>query len=147
MALVEKLQNDMKEALKEGVAYKLGTLRMVLSVIHNLEIEKRSIGSKLTDEEVINVLRKEVKKRKEAADIYGNANRNDLKEKEINELELIQSYLPAELGDEEIENIVNRILISGEKEFGKIMKEVMSEVKGRAEGGRVSELIKKNLVI
>ncbi len=148
MTLIEKLQNDMKEALKEGAVFRLGTLRMVSSAIHNLEIEKRArVTEGLTDEEVMNVLRKEAKKRKEAADIYGSANRNDLKEKEIRELEIIQSYLPAELGRSEIEDIVKVVLASGEKEFGKIMKKVMSEVGGRAEGGRVSELIKKNLVI
>lgn len=148
MTLVEKLQNDVKEALKEGAVFRLGTLRMVVSAIHNFEIEKRSRNTdNLTDEEVINILRKEAKKRKEAAEIYGNANRNDLKEKEVNELEIIQSYLPTELSDEEIENIINKMLVSGEKEFGKIMKGVMGEVRGRAQGDRVSKLIKKNLVI
>ena len=148
MTLIEKLNNDMKGALKEGAVFKLSTLRMVVSAVHNLEIEKRGRGAgELIDEEVMNVLRKEAKKRKEAAEIYGSVNRDDLKEKEARELEIIQSYLPAELGDLEIGDMINKVLASGEKEFGKIMKKVMSEVGGRAEGGRVGELIKKNLVI
>lgn len=146
MAFIERINNDLKVALKSGDSLKVSTLRMVLAAVHNREIEKRSKSKEaLTDEEIVDVLRKELKKRKEAIEIYGNAGRNDLKEKETGELEIIQSYLPPELGDEEIEKIVRKVISPQKKEFGQVMKEVVREVAGRAEARRVSEIVKKNL--
>lgn len=144
MALIERLGNDLKEALKSGAALKVSTLRMALAAVHNREIEKRSKSKEaLSDEEVIDVLRKEVKKRKEAIEIFGGAGREDLKEKETGELEILQVYLPSELNNKELEEIIGKILSSGEKEFGKVMKEAMKAVHGRAEAKRVSEIVKK----
>jgi len=144
MALLEKVNSDLKEALKAGASLKVSTLRMALAAAHNREIEKR-VKSKepLTDEEVIDVLRKEIKKRREAIEIYSNAGRNDLKEKEAAELGILQFYLPPELSEEEIEKIVRRVVRLGKKDFGSAMKEVMKEIKGRAESKKISELIKK----
>ena len=144
MALLEKVNSDLKEALKAGASLKVSTLRMALAATHNREIEKR-VKSKepLTDEEVIDVLRKEIKKRREAIEIYSNAGRNDLKEKEAAELGILQFYLPPELSEEEIEKIVRRVVRLEKKDFGSAMKEVMKEIKGRAESKKISELIKK----
>lgn len=146
MALLLHLNEDVKTALKSGDSLKVSTLRMILSSIHNREIEKRSKSKDaLTDEEIIDVLRKEAKKRKEAIEIYSKAGRADLKDKEAGELEIIQSYLPPEIGDEEIEKVVKSVIALGEREFGKVMKEAMKQLAGRAEARRVSELITKNL--
>ncbi len=146
MALLLRLNKDVKTALKSGDSLKVSTLRMILSSIHNREIEKRSKSKDaITDEEITDVLRKEAKKRKEAIEIYSKAGRADLKDKEAGELEIIQSYLPPEVGYEEIEKVVKSVIALGEREFGKVMKEAMKQLAGRAEARRVSELITKNL--
>ncbi|HZX00898.1 MAG TPA: GatB/YqeY domain-containing protein [Candidatus Paceibacterota bacterium] len=146
MNLLEKINSQIKEAMKEGNSFKVGTLRMVVSSIKNREIEKRAKSSDpLTEEEIMEVLRREVKKRRESIEIYGSAGRGDLKEKEELELKVIQSYLPAELTKEEVEHIVAEAMAGGEKEFGKIMKAVKEVIGGRADGKLVSEIIKKHL--
>mgnify|MGYP001592974674 CR=1 FL=1 len=146
MDILEKLSSQIKEAMKGGDSFKVGTLRMVVSAIKNREIEKRAKSSDpLTEEEVIEVLRREVKKRRESIEIYGSAGRGDLKEKEELELKIIQTYLPAELTEEEIEKIVVGVISVGERELGKIMKAVKGQIGGRADGKLVSEIIKKNL--
>ncbi len=146
MNLLEKINSHIKEAMKGGDSFKVGTLRMVVSAIQNREIEKRAKSSDpLTEEEMIEVLRREVKKRRESIEIYGNAGRSDLKEKEELELKIIQSYLPAELTEDEIEHIVAEAISGGEKEFGKIMKTVKEQIGGRADGKLVSDIVKKHL--
>jgi len=119
---------------------------MVLASVHNREIEKRTKSKEtITEEEVLDILRKEVKKRKEAIEIYGGAGRSDLKDKEVDELEVLVSYLPPELDEAEVEKVVKSVISSGVREFGKVMKEVMKQLAGRAEARRVGELVKKNL--
>ena len=146
MALTEKINSKLKGAIKNGEALKVSTLRMVLSALHNREIEKRSKSQEpLTEDEVLDVLKKEVKKRKESIEIYGQAGRDDLKDKEIVELKIVQSYLPPELSDEAIEEIVQKVVASGEKDFGKVMKAVMAEVKGQADSRKVSEIVKSKI--
>ena len=132
--------------MKAGMALRLDTLRMVTSAVHNRAIEKRSKSEEpLMEEEVMDVLKKEVKKRRESIEIYGKAGRSDLKDKEIAELTIIQSYLPPELTDEALEALIKRVLPKGQQDFGKAMKLVMAEIKGQAEAGRVSAIVKKNL--
>ncbi len=146
MNLLEKINSHIKEAMKGGDSFKVGTLRMVVSAIQNREIEKRAKSSDpLTEEEIIEVLRREVKKRRESIEIYGSAGRGDLKEKEELELKVIQAYLPAELTEEEIEKIVVQVMSGGERELGKIMKAVKEQTLGRADGKLVSEIVKKHL--
>ena len=102
MALKEKLQSDLKEALKSNNAEKRDTLRLVLSAISNREIENKGKGKErtLTDEEVMEVLGKEAKKRKESIEAYTKGGRADLVAKEEGELRIIKTYLPEELGEE-----------------------------------------------
>lgn len=146
MNLLEKINSQIKEAMKGGDSFKVGTLRMVVSAIKNREIEKRAKSSEpLTEEEMMEVLRREVKKRRESIEIYATAGRGDLKEKEELELKVIQSYLPAELSQEEIEKIITEAMEGGEKEMGKIMKAVKERTGGRADGRLISEIIKKKL--
>jgi uncharacterized protein YqeY len=103
----------------------------------------------LTDEEIIEVLRKEVKKRREAAEIYKKGGRNDLSEKETKETEIIKKYLPEEAGVEEIEKAVEKAIASTGasdiKAFGSVMAEALKELKGRADASAVSAIIKKKL--
>ena len=146
MSLKDKLQSDLKVSLKAGDSFKVGVLRMVLSSVHNKEIDKKVRDKELADEEVSEILRKEAKKRREAADIYLKNSRNDLGDKELDELKIIQSYLPSEIDPREIEVVVRKIIDSGTRDFGTIMKESMRDLKGKAEAGTVSEIVKKLLV-
>lgn len=147
--LHQKLTDDLKDAMKSGDNFRVGVLRMVLSALHNKEIEKKSKGGEaiLSDDEIADVLFKESKKRKEAAEIYSKAGRSDLFEKETGELEIIQKYLPERLSEEEIEKIVKTVIekvgAKGANDFGKVMAEAMKELKGKADASLVSEIIKK----
>lgn len=137
--------------MRSGDSFKVGTLRMISAAFHNKEIEKKGKGLEpgLSEEEVIEIIFKEAKKRKEAIDAYTKGNRSDLSEKELKELELIQKYLPEQMGENEIEKAVSEILkktdVASEKNFGKIMGEVMKELKGKADAKLVGEVVKKKL--
>lgn len=136
--------------MKAGNTFELGVLRMVSAALHNKEIEKKGKGLEpaLSDDEVIEVLSREAKKRKEAIEAYIKGNRDDLAQKETKELEIIKKYLPEQLGEEEIEKIVKAAIEkTGAKEvkdFGKVMAEAMKELKGKADASVVSEIVKKS---
>jgi hypothetical protein len=145
-SLKEKLSGDLKESMKAGDSTKVGTLRMILSAIQNRLIEKRAKTEEgLTDDEILDIFRKEAKKRKEAIEIYSKAGRDDLKDKEVVELGIIQVYLPPELSEADIEKIAKGAIKAGAKDFGGVMKVVMKESKGRADSGLASAIIKKLL--
>ncbi len=145
------ISDDLKNALKSGDSFKTGTLRLLLSALHNKEIEKRSKSgeSELSGEETIEVLMKESKKRKEAAEIYLKGGRQDLADKEIKEAEIIKIYLPEQLSEAEIEKITLKAIektgAKTVKDFGRAMAEAMKELKGKADTSKVSEIIKKKL--
>jgi uncharacterized protein YqeY len=162
--LHQQLTEDLKTAMKAGGDFEIDVLRMLLSVLHNKEIEKRGkprsesesalLRGKgqepaLTNEEVIEVLSREVKKRNEAADLYAKGNRRDLSEKEIREAEIIKKYLPEQLSEEEIEKIVKAAIektgAKDVKDFGKAMADAMKELKGKADASVVSKLIKEKI--
>jgi uncharacterized protein YqeY len=151
MSIKEKLEEELKEALKENDIFKKDALRFLMAAIKNKEIEKRGSGKGeiLTDEEVIDLFRKEFKKRKEAANIYKENGRLDLFEKEEKEAAIIQSFLPRELSDEEIENVVLEVIkktnSSSLKDLGKVIKESLNILKDKASPARVSEIAKKKL--
>ena len=144
MALLVKLQEDLKVALKGGDPETVGTIRMLQAAIQNEHIAKGK-DKELTDENIMAVLRKEAKKRRESADVFAGAGRQDLADKEEGELTLIKTYLPPELSDQEIEAIVAEVVAGGQGEFGKIMGAVMAETAGRAESGKVSAAVKRAL--
>ncbi|OGE83618.1 MAG: hypothetical protein A3B23_03645 [Candidatus Colwellbacteria bacterium RIFCSPLOWO2_01_FULL_48_10] len=158
MALKEQLNADIKEAMKAKDADKLSTLRMLVSVLNNEAIEKRAkpvrpesdsdTGSErgiLTDEEIIKVLRRENKKRDESVRVYIEGGRPELAEKEKVEMAIISKYLPAEMPAAEVEAVVKRVIAEGNKTIGDVMKKVIAETGGRANGKFVSELVKKLL--
>jgi len=147
--LKERVRSDLIKALKGGRKEEVLTLRMLESSIKNREIDLKKRDEGLNDEEVIEVVMKEVKKRKEAIEAYTKGGRNDLAQKESEELEMLQRYLPAELSDEEITNEVEKTIrdLSARsiKDLGKVMGVVMARLKGRADGVKVSKLVKKML--
>lgn len=148
MFLKDQINSDLKSAMKARDQLRVGTLRLLLTAIHNREIEKRTKAGdeKLSDDEVREVLSREAKKRREAIDVYTKGGRQDLAEKENQESEIIQQYLPKQLSREETEKIVEQILSrTSAKEFGLAMKEIMKELKGKADAALVSEIVKSRL--
>lgn len=147
MTLVDQLKTDTTQALKGGESLRVETLRGLLAAVHNREIELRGKGKELNEEEVFAVLNREAKKRKEANQIYAEAGRVELAEKESKELEIIKSYLPPEMGIDEIEAIVRKVVGGGQgvTEFGQVMGAVVKETKGRAEPGIVKGIVEKVL--
>lgn len=146
MSIFDKLTTDMKTAMKAGEKDRLSTIRLLRGYIKNEEINR---NEKLTEEEEIAVLSSAAKKRKESIEAYQKADRQDLVEKERKELEIIQSYLPQPLSDDEVQKIVkDAIRETGAqtmKDIGKVMSIVMEQVKGRADGKKVNEIVRKKL--
>lgn len=172
-SLKEKIKEDFKKALKENKEIEVSTLRLLNAAILNKEKEKRYKLSKekseleekdlekesqLTDEEVLEVISSEAKKRKEAIVEYEKGKREDLAAKEKQELEILENYLPEQLSEEEIKKFVQEAIektgakemkdynpptaLQGKNIYGKVMAELMPKVKGRADGSLVSKVVK-----
>lgn len=146
MSLTEKLTQDMKTALKNKEKERLSTIRMVRSAIKKVEIEKKA---SLSDDEIIEVIAREAKQRKDAIEEYEKAGREDLVNKEKTELEILESYLPKQLTDDELREIIQDAIqqlgVSSKTEMGKVMGTVLPQVKGRADGKRVNRLVQELL--
>lgn len=145
MDLKDTLRGDMLQAQKRGDHERVGVLRYLLSHVQNKEIEKRGAGVPLTDDDVVDVLRRESKKRNDAIALYTQGKRIDLADKESRELALIKGYLPASMDRAEVERVVEAIIKSGATDFGMVMRETMKQLKGKAEGALVSEVVKSLL--
>jgi uncharacterized protein YqeY len=147
----ERINNDLIQALKNKEDLKVQTLRLLLAVIHNREIEKRAKGEEgvLTDDEIASLVIKEVKKRKEAIDLYLKGGRSELADKEKAEIKILESYLPAQMSEEEIRKAVQPILDSikpqGPKDFGRVMGALMKELKGKADAELVGKIVRESL--
>jgi len=165
MALKGNIRENLKEAVKNREELKSSVLRLLLSAIFNKEKEKRYKLSKekpelsgeeleeesqLNDEEVIEVISSEVKKRKESILEFEKGKREDLVEKEKKELDILQKYLPEQLSEEELQKLAKEAIDkTGAKEIkdmGKVMQEVMPKVKGKADGTLVSKIVKELLI-
>ncbi|HEA47435.1 MAG TPA: GatB/YqeY domain-containing protein [bacterium] len=148
MNLKEKLNEDMRKALREKDTLRLSTIRLLLAAIKNLEIAKGK-DKELKESDFIGALSSETKKRKEAIEGYKKGKREELVEKETRELEIIKEYLPEELSPEElgriIEETIEEVGAKDPKDMGKVMGAVMVKVKGRAEGKVISQLVKEKL--
>lgn len=142
----DKIQQDLVPAIKQNNEVLRDTLRLLSNTLSLAEKEKRE---PLNENEEIELLRRAAKQRKEAILAYEKGNRTELAAKEDKELEIINQYLPQELSDEEIESIVkSKIQENGATEMsqaGKVIGAVMGEVKGKADGARVAQIVKKNL--
>ncbi len=146
MSLKERLKEDMKAALKAKDKEKLSVIRMLQALIKNAEIDKRG---ELTDEEIISLLQKYAKQRRESIEMYEKGGRQDLVEKEKRELEIVESYLPKQMSEEEIRELVAEVIkevgASSPKDLGKVMQAVMPKVKGRADGSLVNRVVRELL--
>lgn len=144
--LLEKLNQDLKEAMKSGNAGKLGVLRMLTSALKNRAIEKGK-DAVLTDEEAMQVLMREAKKRKESVEAFEKGGRPDLAEAEKKELAMLEIYLPKQMSKEEVVSAVEKVLagLADKSNQGLVMKAVMAELKGKADGKMISEAVKEKL--
>jgi uncharacterized protein YqeY len=146
MSLKERFSSELKDSLKAGNALKVSVIRLILAALKNKEIEKR--GS-LSEEEIIDLLVSLSKQRKESIEGFNKGGRQDLVDKETEELKIVESYLPEEFTPEEIkEKIIEAIKetgASGAKDMGKVMKVLMPKVKGRADGRIVNEMVRELL--
>lgn len=144
--ILNQLQEELKSAQLARDEIKVSTLRLLISEINNAKIAK---GQELIDEEVLTVIGREAKKRREAAAGFRSGSREDSALKEEAELKILESYLPAQVSDEEltkvIEQTINELGVSSLADMGKVMQAVMGKVAGKADGGRVSELVKQKL--
>ena len=161
--LREKINQDLKRAMRDKDELLILVLRSINSEIHNKEIEKTrqkrkaylggpatipqeaDLGGELTDEEVTEVVASEAKKRKEAIEEFKKGDREDLAEKEEKELEILKKYLPEQIGEEQIkqeaQKTIEEIGATGPQDTGKVMSVLMPKLKGKAEGGVVSKIV------
>ena len=148
MGLKEKLQSDLTDAIRSQDAVKSGTIRMLLAAITNEEVAGKS-AKVLTDAEVITVLSREAKKRREAVEAYTNAKRDDLANKEKEEAAVIALYLPDQLSESDIKKMINDVIAetnaAGPAGMGLVMKVLQPKIAGKADGGVVSSLVKAAL--
>lgn len=164
MALKQKIQNDLNEAVLGKEELKSSVLRLLISAINNKETEKRTKiwkenpktavkdlekESQLTDDEIMNAISSEIKKRRESIDLFEKGGRHEAAEKEKKEAEILAVYLPEQLSEEELTKIVKAAIektgAKELKEMGKIMGIVAPQVKGKADGGLISKVAKELL--
>ena len=143
MTLKEQILEDIKHYMKEKDTVALNAVRMLKSEVKNAEI---AAIKELDDDGVIKVVQSSIKKRKDSAEIYAKNGRQELADKELAEIKVLETYLPAQLDDDAIKKIINEVIASLDdnmkKNFGAVMKAVMAKVGASAEGKKVSELIK-----
>ena len=148
MALKEKLQNDLTEAMRARDEVRSSTIRMVLTAIKNEEVSGKEARD-LSDAEVITVLSREAKKRREAAEAFEQAGANDRAANEKAEGVIIAEYLPAQLSEAELKDFIASAIAetgaTGPQQMGLVMKSIQPKIAGRADGGIVSSLVKAAL--
>ena len=146
MSLDEKLVEEMKQAMKSNDKLRLSTIRMIRSALKNKEIE---LKKKLEDEEVIKVIQVMVRKGEESVEQFQTGGRVDLVEKEKKEIEILKSFLPQPLSQEELLKIIDQSIqetqASSPKDIGKVMKSIMPKIGGKADGKLINQLVKERL--
>lgn len=144
--LAERINNDLKECMKNKDSFKLSVVRMIKGA---MQLEKKEPRAELTDDEMIKVISKQIKMRNDAINEFKKADRQDLISQNEKEIEILNSYLPPKLSDEEVNKILDEAFSlvnpTSSKDMGKIMKEVSSKVAGRADMSVVSTLIRDRL--
>jgi uncharacterized protein YqeY len=146
MGLREKIDEDVKQALKSGAKEKLSTLRMLSAALKNKKIDKRR---ELTEEEIAETVRSLIKQRRDSIEQFAKGGRQDLVDKETAEVAVLEGYLPQQMSREEVEALVRQVIAEtgsqGAKDMGKVMKALIPKIGGRADGKLVSELVKHAL--
>lgn len=145
-ALLSSIQEEVKTALKSGEKFRASTLRLIVSA---LKLEEKNKAKALTDNEALEILTKMIKQRKDSISQFETANRMELAQKEKDEIEIIQNYLPEQLSEEELSVLINEVIneINAEsiKDMGKVMGILKPKITGKADAGIASGLVKKLL--
>lgn len=143
MSLYDTIDSDLKSALKSKDSIRLSTLRMVRTALKNKEVELRR---KLEEAEILRIFAQQAKQHKDSIEQYERGGRHDLADKEKQELAILESYLPSQLGEEELRSVIKAIIAetgaSGVKDIGKVMKEAMVRLAGKADGKIVNKIVK-----
>ncbi|WP_047154948.1 GatB/YqeY domain-containing protein [Aneurinibacillus tyrosinisolvens] len=146
MRLVERLNDDMKQAMKNKDKLKLSVIRMVKSSVKNEEINQ---GKELSDDEVLTVLTRELKQRRDSLQEFEKAGREDLAASARNEINVLIEYMPEQLSEEEVRKLVSEAIqqvgAASKKDMGKVMGALMPKVKGRADGALVNKIVQELL--
>ncbi len=146
MNLLERLNQDMKNAMKNKEKVKLSVIRMVKSSLQNEQIK---LGRELTDDDSLTVLNRELKQRKDSLHEFEQANRQDLASKIHDEIAVLEDYMPEQLSEEEVSRIVqdtiSEVGATTKADMGKVMGAIMPKVKGKADGGLVNRLVQQHL--
>jgi uncharacterized protein YqeY len=150
MSLKDRITDEIKTAMKAQDKLRLETLRSIKKVLLEKEVSVRPSGqTELTEEQEIESLSQIAKQRRDSIEQYTNANRSDLAQKEAEELAIIETFLPAQMSDEEVENAIAKIIAdvgaSSPKDMGKVMGPVMQQLKGKADGKKVQAIVKAKL--
>ncbi len=149
MSLKETINNDIKNAMLKKETQRLETLRMVKAKLLEKEVEKRVTPEGMTEEDEMQVLLSSAKMRKEAIEEFDKAGRRDLADKERAELEIIQEYLPKQMSSDDIAKVIDdlasKLGVQGQKDFGKLMGAAMKELRGKADGKVVQDIVKAKL--
>lgn len=147
--LKQKLKDELKQSMLARDAVRTSVLRMVISAIGYYEIQKGGAGYTATDEDVLSVIQKEVKMRKDSIDQFLKAGREDLVAKETKELSILEAYLPEQMSEDDIRSLVKQAIIetkaSSPQEMGKVMGNLMPKVKGKADGSLVNKIVREEL--
>ena len=141
---LSSLQSDLNTSLKAGKSVRVATLRLLISAVRNAAIAKygNAWETSLTDSDIVDVVKKQVKTHKESIEAFNNAGRTELVDKEKGELAVLEEFAPSSMSDEELKGLLLPVAKSGEQNFGLLMKAAMAAVQGRADGGRVSATLK-----
>jgi hypothetical protein len=146
MALKKKIKDDLNSSIKSGDNVTRGVLRLLNSDIKNAEIEKHR---ELSDEEVVEIVKRSIKKHKDSIEQYREGNRKDLADQEEEELKILEKYMPEQMNRKEIEDLVKRVVVdikaSGTSDFGRVMGMVMKEIGNKADGNVVGDVVKDEL--
>lgn len=146
MRMKEKISQELKKAIKSGEDVKKSTIRLILAAIKNREIEKRG---EIDDDEILGIIQKEVKTRREVIDEAQNAGRTDLVREAETEIAILEEFLPKQLSEKELNELIDEVIAdtgaTSIREMGKVMGALMPRVRGRADGKRVSELVRQQL--
>lgn len=149
MTTLEQVINDLNQATKEKNELVVLTLRQIKAALENAKIANKR--EDLTEDQIIKIFKSEVKKRKEAAELYKKGDRAELAEKEEKEVEIISKYLPAELSEDDVRQKIKEVIAKvgdvGPADFGKVMGQVMAALKGSADGGVVNKIVKEELAV
>lgn len=145
----QQLQDELKQSMLAKTELKTSVLRMLLSAVTYYEINKGGAGYTATEEDVMAVLNKEIKQRKDSIEQYTAANRKDLADKEVKELDLLKAYLPEQMSEEEVRKLVKVAITQTNattpQDMGKVMGALMPKTKGKADGSMVSAIVKEEL--